>query len=83
MVTRYISVSRRVPIIPIGSRMPRFLSTVYSCGIAWMSSRSCGIAWARATALARVTSAAEISAPVIDAIPFDVIACTCSPAMPA
>ena len=83
MVTRYISVSRRVPIIPIGSRMPWFLSTEYSCGIAWSSSRSCGTGCARATSLARSTSALEISSPFTATMPLLIIASTCSPAIPA
>ena len=40
IVTRYISVSSRVPLIPIGSRIPVSLSTVYSWGMACSSSRS-------------------------------------------
>ena len=82
MVTRYISVSRRVPLIPMGSRMPVSLSTVYSCGMACSSSRSVGMACARATSLARSTSDLLISSLLTATIPFDVIARTCSPAMP-
>ena len=63
--------------------MPVLRSTVYSCGIAWSSSRSCGIACARATSFARSTSCLRISSPLTATIPLLVIACTCSPAMPA
>ena len=63
--------------------MPVFLSTVYSCGIACSSSRSCGIACARATSFARSTSDLLISSWLTATMPLLVIACTCSPAMPA
>ncbi len=82
MVTRYISVSSRVPIMPTGSRIPSLRSTRYSCGMACSSSRSGGICCARATSCARSTSAREISSPLTATTPVLVIARTCSPAMP-
>src|SRR6185503_1584191 len=64
-------------------RIPVFLSTVYSCGIACSSSRSAGIFTARATSFARSTSDLSISSPLTATIPLLTIAWTCSPAIPA
>src|SRR5436309_4235133 len=81
-VTRYISTSSRVPVIPTGSEIPRCWSTTYSCGISCSSSWSRPSDTARATSFTRATSSAVISSPDTATTPGDVRAETCSPAMP-
>jgi hypothetical protein len=55
------SASNRTPLIPTGSLMPSWSSTMNSWGITWMISRSMGIAIALAASTTRSTSAAPIS----------------------
>jgi hypothetical protein len=62
--------------------MPPCASTTYSCGMAWISSRSPGMTTARATSCTRSTSACVISSRPTATTPLDGQACTCSPAMP-
>ena len=60
-VMMWTSASSRTPLMPIGSLIPLWSSTMYSCGITWMISRSNGIAIALAASTTRSTSAAPIS----------------------
>src|SRR5207244_1135105 len=81
-VTRYISTSSRVPVIPTGSTMPRCWSTTYSCGMSCSNSLSRPSDTARATSFTRPTSEGATSSPVSATTPVEVRADTCSPAMP-
>src|SRR6266700_2102477 len=81
-VTRYISTSSRVPVIPTGSEMPRCWSTTYSCGVSCSSSWSRPSDTARATSFTRATSSGVISPPDTATTPVEVRAETCSPAIP-
>ena len=63
-VTMCTLTSRRTPAMPSGSAMPRWLSTIYSCGRMWMTSRSAGMATARAASSARSTSRWPTSPPL-------------------
>jgi hypothetical protein len=55
------SASSRTPLIPTGSLMPSWSSTMNSWGMTWMISRSIGIAIALAASTTRSTSAGPIS----------------------
>src|SRR5262245_40795313 len=55
------SASSRTPLMPTGSLMPSWSSTMNSCGMTWMISRSCGMAICFAASMTRSTSAAAIS----------------------
>ena len=68
--------------MPIGSRIPRCSSTMYSCGSTCSTSRSAGTTTARATSCTRFTSAAAISSPCTATTPLDVRAWMYSPATP-
>ena len=60
-VMMWTSASSRTPLIPTGSLIPSWSSTMNSCGITWMISRSIGIATAFAASTTRSTSAGPIS----------------------
>ncbi len=60
-VMMWTSASSRTPLMPIGSLMPSWSSTMNSWGITWMISRSIGIAIALAASTTRSTSAGPIS----------------------
>ena len=55
-VTMWTSASRRVPVIPSGSRMPPWSSIMNSCGRTWITSRSTGRATALAASMTRSMS---------------------------
>ena len=55
------SASRRTPLMPTGSLMPSWSSTMNSCGMTWIISRSTGMATACAASTTRLTSAGPIS----------------------
>ncbi len=56
-VMMWTSASSRTPLMPTGSLMPSWSSTMNSCGMTWMISRSIGIAIALAASTTRSTSA--------------------------
>jgi len=57
-VMMWTSASSRTPLIPTGSLIPFWSSTMNSCGMTWMISRSVGIAIAFAADVERVIEAA-------------------------
>jgi hypothetical protein len=84
-VMMWTSASRRTPDMLIGSLIPSWSSTMNSCGMTWMISRSIGIATAFAASITRSTSAAEISLSFRETAitPRELIERMWSPAIPA
>ena len=82
-VTRWTRASRRTPLMPTGSRMPSWSSTMNSCGSTWMTWRSPGSGMALACSRTRLTSSSETSRVVIAATPSWFIPVTWLPAIPA
>ena len=68
-VTRFTFTPRRTPPIPMGSRMPSWLSTMYSRGRTWRICRSASTGMARAPSSTRSTSPRVTSPPAMAATP--------------
>ncbi len=81
-VTMWTLTSRRTPAMPMGSTMPRWLSTMYSWGRVWMTSRSEGMATARAASRTRSTSLEVTSLPCTAMTPWLLMPMMWPPAMP-
>src|SRR5688572_27800950 len=84
-VMMWTSASRRTPDMLIGSLIPSWSSTMNSCGMTWMISRSMGMATAFAASMTRSTSACEISLSLRETAitPRELIDRMWSPAIPA
>ncbi len=78
----WILASSRTPDMPTGFWMPAWSSTMYSCGITWMTSRSIGMATALAASITRSTSSGVISGPLMATMPRLLKPVMCPPAMP-
>ena len=74
---------RRTPLMPIGSRMPSWLSTMYSRGKTWRIWRSASTGMARAPSSTRSRSARVTSPPAMAATPSDAWQRMWLPATPA
>src|SRR5262245_14042482 len=82
-VTMWTFASSRTPDMPIGSRIPSWLSIRNSCGRMWRIFWSAGIATARAASITRSTSSDVTSLLRIATMPWELRLRTWLPAMPA
>jgi hypothetical protein len=82
-VTMCTRTSRRMPLMPIGSRTSSWLSTMNSCGTVCSSCWSVGMLTALAVSITRATSVAVTSLSLIATMPLELNERIWLPAMPA